>query len=247
MFESEAHESHSSCAASSKPPTSSCCVVKRLFLTLNNSSISMKNLIFSRSYEISKRFSLLSVVYSIACVHLFLHHHPLVCKIWNDLSIRVEGEWNLNSNSVSLVYTTWNLKLCLSFLYFIHILCYQTFRKNNSHSVRSHVCCDCQDGHRDFNGSTYYWRQSHAIGGSATSNATPHPRPLTPNYQNMGTFDERKGVPLQQNYLAPSAPHRPSLPVAQPAQKPAAAPVAPVVKPTPVVQSAPANAPSQAE
>lgn len=129
MFESEAHESHSSCAASSKPPTSSCWVVKRLFLTLalNNSSISMKNLIFSRSYEISKRFSLLSVVYSIACVHLFLHHHPLVCKIWNDLW--VEGEWNLNSNSVSLVCTTWNLKLCLSFLFLYIILYYQTFRK----------------------------------------------------------------------------------------------------------------------
>jgi membrane-associated protease RseP (regulator of RpoE activity) len=100
-----------------------------------------------------------------------------------------------------------------------------------------------ESGHRDFNGSTYFWRQSHAIGGSATSNATLHQRPLTPNYQNMGTFDERKGVPLQQNSLAPSAPHRPSLPVsqAQPAK-----PVAPVVKPTPV-QSVPPKAPSQAE
>lgn len=62
--------------------------------------------------------------------------------------------------------------------------------------------------------STFYWRQSHAIGGSATSAHSP--RPLTPNYQNMGNFDERAGTALQQNKLAPAAQHRPSIPVRQP-------------------------------
>lgn len=58
-------------------------------------------------------------------------------------------------------------------------------------------------------GSKFYWRQSHAIGGSATSGHTH--RPLTPNYQVIP--DDRMGQTLQQNSLAPSASHRPSLPV----------------------------------
>lgn len=63
-------------------------------------------------------------------------------------------------------------------------------------------------------GSTFYWRQSHAIGGSAASSHSP--RPLTPNYQNMGKYDDRIGTTLEQNTLAPAASHRPSLPVRQP-------------------------------
>ncbi|CAO1439399.1 unnamed protein product [Diamesa hyperborea] len=67
-------------------------------------------------------------------------------------------------------------------------------------------------------GSTFYWRQSHAIGGSATS-AQSH-RPLTPSYQTIP--DDRIGTPLQQNVLAPAALHRPSLPQQpQPILKPA--------------------------
>lgn len=57
-------------------------------------------------------------------------------------------------------------------------------------------------------GSKFYWRQSHAIGGSATSGYSP--RPLTPSYQIIP--DDRMGTSLQQNTLAPSASHRPSLP-----------------------------------
>ncbi|CRK95061.1 CLUMA_CG008541, isoform E [Clunio marinus] len=60
-------------------------------------------------------------------------------------------------------------------------------------------------------GSKFYWQQSHAIGGSATSAHSP--RPLTPNYQNMGNYDDRVGTTLQENKLAPTASHRPSLPV----------------------------------
>lgn len=56
---------------------------------------------------------------------------------------------------------------------------------------------------------TFYSRQSHAIGGSATSAHSP--RPLTPSYQVIP--DDRMGTTLQQNTLAPSASHRPSLPV----------------------------------
>lgn len=77
-------------------------------------------------------------------------------------------------------------------------------------------------------GSTFYWRQSHAIGGSATSHDCP--RPLTPSYQ--GPFnkrpafnDDRMGTSLQQNTLSPGASHRPSLPVhPHPVPKPASAP-----------------------
>ncbi|CAO1420419.1 unnamed protein product [Diamesa serratosioi] len=69
--------------------------------------------------------------------------------------------------------------------------------------------------------STFYWRQSHAIGGSATS-AQIH-RPLTPSYQTLP--DDRIGTPLQQNVLAPAALHRPSLPQQpQPILKPTANP-----------------------
>lgn len=60
-------------------------------------------------------------------------------------------------------------------------------------------------------GSTFYWRQSHAIGGSALSAHSP--RPLTPSYQVIP--DTTKGTPLQQNSLAPAASHRPSLPMQQ--------------------------------
>ncbi|XP_017033268.1 PDZ and LIM domain protein Zasp isoform X13 [Drosophila kikkawai] len=50
--------------------------------------------------------------------------------------------------------------------------------------------------------ANFYWTQSHAIGGN--ERRTPlHHQP-----------DERIGVPLQSNTLAPAAPHRPSLPVA---------------------------------
>lgn len=70
-------------------------------------------------------------------------------------------------------------------------------------------------------GSTFYWRQSHAIGGSATS-AQTH-RPLTPSYQTLA--DDCIGTPLQQNALAPAALHRPSLPQQpQPILKPTAYP-----------------------
>lgn len=71
-------------------------------------------------------------------------------------------------------------------------------------------------------GSTFYWRQSHAIGGSALTSQSP--RPLTPNYQNIP--DSRMGTSLQQNVLAPPATHRPSLPVhpVQPVQKTAPQP-----------------------
>lgn len=49
--------------------------------------------------------------------------------------------------------------------------------------------------------ANFYWTQSHAIGGN--ERRTPlHHQP-----------DERMGVPLQSNTLAPEAPHRPSLPV----------------------------------
>ncbi|XP_020801080.1 PDZ and LIM domain protein Zasp isoform X13 [Drosophila serrata] len=50
--------------------------------------------------------------------------------------------------------------------------------------------------------ANFYWTQSHAIGGN--ERRTPlHHQP-----------DERIGLPLQSNTLAPAAPHRPSLPVA---------------------------------
>lgn len=67
-------------------------------------------------------------------------------------------------------------------------------------------------------GSTFYWRQSHAIGGSATSHDSQ--RPFTPSYQIIP--DDRMGTSLQQNTLSPGASHRPSLPVRQqPLPKPA--------------------------
>lgn len=61
-------------------------------------------------------------------------------------------------------------------------------------------------------GSTFYWRQSHAIGGSALSSHSP--RPLTPSYQVIPDANI-KGTALQQNILAPTATHRPSLPMQQ--------------------------------
>ncbi|KAG5670723.1 hypothetical protein PVAND_000967 [Polypedilum vanderplanki] len=89
------------------------------------------------------------------------------------------------------------------------------------------ICADCELG------STFYWRQSHAIGGSATSAASP--RPLTPSYQI--TPDTRIGTALEENQLAPGASHRPSLPVQPTAQKPASIPakpkISPLAKPTP--------------
>ncbi|KPU76681.1 uncharacterized protein Dana_GF13372, isoform F [Drosophila ananassae] len=53
--------------------------------------------------------------------------------------------------------------------------------------------------------ANFYWTQSHAIGGNERRT------PLHHQHQQ----DERIGVPLQSNTLAPEAPHRPSLPVAQ--------------------------------
>ncbi|XP_070068908.1 uncharacterized protein Zasp52 isoform X1 [Drosophila takahashii] len=53
--------------------------------------------------------------------------------------------------------------------------------------------------------ANFYWTQSHAIGGNERRT------PLHHQFQQ----DERIGVPLQSNTLAPAAPHRPSLPVAQ--------------------------------
>lgn len=71
--------------------------------------------------------------------------------------------------------------------------------------------CDCWKWKRIcLAGSTFYWRQSHAIGGSATSHES---RPFTPNYQVIP--DDRMGTSLQQNTLSPGALHRPSLPVQQ--------------------------------
>lgn len=88
-------------------------------------------------------------------------------------------------------------------------------------------------------GSTFYWRQSHAIGGSALTSASP--RPLTPNYQVIP--DSRIGTSLQQNVLAPPATHRPSLPVhqVQPVQKtvPQPTPKPAETAPQPVVAPAP--------
>lgn len=72
-------------------------------------------------------------------------------------------------------------------------------------------------------GSTFYWRQSHAIGGSAVSAHSP--RPLTPSYQNIPD-SAIKGTALQQNALAPAASHRPSLPI-QPHKPIAATPKQP--------------------
>ncbi|KAL7022939.1 hypothetical protein ACKWTF_012432 [Chironomus riparius] len=71
-------------------------------------------------------------------------------------------------------------------------------------------------------GSSFYSKQSHAIGGSALSYHST--RPLTPSYQNIP--DSRMGTSLQQNVLAPPATHRPSLPVhpVQPVQKTAPQP-----------------------
>ncbi|XP_034141029.1 PDZ and LIM domain protein Zasp isoform X15 [Drosophila guanche] len=53
--------------------------------------------------------------------------------------------------------------------------------------------------------ANFYWTQSHAIGGNERRT------PLHHQHQ-----DERIGIPLQSGALAPAAPHRPSLPVAQP-------------------------------
>ncbi|XP_055918032.1 PDZ and LIM domain protein Zasp isoform X4 [Eupeodes corollae] len=52
--------------------------------------------------------------------------------------------------------------------------------------------------------ANFYWTHSHAIGGQR-----PRSRPMTPSSK---PHDERIGTPLQQNTLAPSASHRPSLP-----------------------------------
>ncbi|KAH8285412.1 hypothetical protein KR054_008844 [Drosophila jambulina] len=61
------------------------------------------------------------------------------------------------------------------------------------------ICTECE---RLITPANFYWTQSHAIGGN--ERRTPlHHQP-----------DERIGVPLQSNTLAPAAPHRPSLPVA---------------------------------
>lgn len=78
----------------------------------------------------------------------------------------------------------------------------------------------CWIKNKSLAGSTFYWRQSHAIGGSATSSQSQ--RPMTPSYQIIP--DDRKGTALQQNSLAPQATHRPSLPShnQQPIPKPAA-------------------------
>ncbi|XP_015040840.1 PDZ and LIM domain protein Zasp isoform X8 [Drosophila pseudoobscura] len=53
--------------------------------------------------------------------------------------------------------------------------------------------------------ANFYWTQSHAIGGNERRT------PLHHQHQ-----DERIGIPMQSNSLAPAALHRPSLPVAKP-------------------------------
>ncbi|XP_032572084.1 PDZ and LIM domain protein Zasp isoform X8 [Drosophila sechellia] len=53
--------------------------------------------------------------------------------------------------------------------------------------------------------ANFYWTQSHAIGGNERRTPLNHQQPQQ---------DERIGVPLQPNSLAPEASHRPSLPVA---------------------------------
>ncbi|EDX07249.1 GD25597 [Drosophila simulans] len=53
--------------------------------------------------------------------------------------------------------------------------------------------------------ANFYWTQSHAIGGNERRTPLHHQQPQQ---------DERIGVPLQANTLAPEASHRPSLPVA---------------------------------
>lgn len=78
-------------------------------------------------------------------------------------------------------------------------------------------------------GSTFYWRQSHAIGGSALTHNCQ--RPFTPNYQVIPDTST-KGTSMQQNILAPAASHRPSLPI-----QPSSQPPKPVI-PKPIAQSA---------
>lgn len=62
--------------------------------------------------------------------------------------------------------------------------------------------------------ANFYWTQSHAIGGNERRTPLPHSQ-----FQTIGRQDERIGTNLQQNTLAPSATHRPSLPVAKPQQE----------------------------
>ncbi|KQS62517.1 uncharacterized protein Dere_GG22334, isoform K [Drosophila erecta] len=59
--------------------------------------------------------------------------------------------------------------------------------------------------------ANFYWTQSHAIGGNERRTPLHHQHQ---QQQQQNQQDERIGVPLQSNSLAPEAPHRPSLPVA---------------------------------
>ncbi|XP_017077914.1 PDZ and LIM domain protein Zasp isoform X14 [Drosophila eugracilis] len=61
--------------------------------------------------------------------------------------------------------------------------------------------------------ANFYWTQSHAIGGNERRTPLHHQHQQLPLQQQQP--DERIGVPLQSNTLAPEASHRPSLPVAQ--------------------------------
>lgn len=58
--------------------------------------------------------------------------------------------------------------------------------------------------------ANFYWTQSHAIGGNERRTPLPHSQ-----FQEQPRQDARIGTNLQQNTLAPSATHRPSLPVAK--------------------------------
>ncbi|XP_064547812.1 PDZ and LIM domain protein Zasp [Drosophila montana] len=64
--------------------------------------------------------------------------------------------------------------------------------------------------------ANFYWTQSHAIGGNERRTPLPHSQMQAQSQSQVGRQDERIGTNLQQNTLAPAAPHRPSLPVAKP-------------------------------
>ncbi|XP_032589904.1 PDZ and LIM domain protein Zasp isoform X14 [Drosophila grimshawi] len=63
--------------------------------------------------------------------------------------------------------------------------------------------------------ANFYWTQSHAIGGNERRTPLPHNQFQSPTQLQTGGQDERIGINLQQNTLAPAATHRPSLPVAK--------------------------------
>lgn len=68
--------------------------------------------------------------------------------------------------------------------------------------------------------ANFYWTQSHAIGGNERRTPLPHSQfQQQQPQQESPRQDARIGTNLQQNTLAPSATHRPSLPVAKAQQQ----------------------------